>query len=183
MLKRLFKRRLLLVAVPLVLVLAGAGFVLLGGAGAAPFVLNITINQTAEPAKSASKEHHMTVSLGERVVNLADPGGYRYLKVEVVVEVAVDEKTYQKLKTGGGGGQGGGHGGGVGGTDPLRAELEHVWPKIQDALTMVLTSKTSDQLLTPEGKEELKAELLEHLQPAFGDYHITAVYLTQFVIQ
>ncbi len=179
MLKRLLKRRLLLVALPLVLVLGGAGFFLLGAAGAAPFVLNITINQPAESGKSASEEHHMTVSLGERVVNLADPGGYRYLKVEVVVEVAVDEKTYQKLTASGGGG----HGGGGGETDPLRAELEHQWPKIQDALTMVLTSKTSDQLLTPEGKEELKAELLEQLQPAFGDYHITAVYLTQFVIQ
>jgi len=178
MLKRLFKKRLLLFLLPLVLVLAGAGFFLLGGAGAAPFVLNITINQSADSKPSTVPEHHLTVSLGERVVNLADPGGYRYLKAEVVVAVAVDQKTYEKLTAGGGGGHGGG-----GTTDPLRAELEPVWPKIQDTLTMVLTSKTAAELSTPEGKEQLKAELAEKLQPAFGDYHITEVYLTQFVIQ
>ncbi len=179
MLKRLLSKRLLFVLVPLILILAGAGFFLLGGAGAAPFILNITINQPSESSSAAQPEQHLTVSLGERVVNLADPGGYRYLKAEVVVEVAVDQKTYEKLNAGGGGG----HGGSSGNTDPLRAELEHVWPKIQDTLTMVLTSKTAEELSTPEGKEQLKAELVEKLQPAFGDYHITEVYLTQFVIQ
>jgi len=181
MIKRLLSKRLLLLVIPLVLVVAGAGFFLLGGAGAAPFVLNITINQSGDAGKSAAPaEKHLTVSLGERIVNLADPGGYRYLKTEIVVEVAVDQKTYERLTAAGGGG---GHGGGGGSTDPLRAELEHSWPKIQDTLTMVLTSKTVDELATPEGKEHLKDELREKLQPAFGDYKITEVYLTQFVIQ
>ncbi len=181
MLKRLLRKRLLLVAVPLVLLLAGGAFFLLGGAGAAPFVLNITINSPNDQGSSqAAQEKHLTVSLGERVVNLADPGGYRYLKTEVVVEVAVDAKTYEQLTAASGGG---GHGGGGSSGDPLRAALEHSWPKIQDTLTMVLTSKTVEDLSTPEGKEQLKAELKEKLQPAFGDYHITEVYLTQFVIQ
>ncbi len=180
MVKRLVRKRLLIFVLPLVLVLAGAGFFLLGGAGAAPFVLHIVINQSVNDATiNQPKEQHLTVSLGERVVNLADPGGYRYLKAEVVVEVAVDQKTYQRLTASGGGG----HGGGGSSTDPLRAELDHSWPKIQDTLTMVLTSKTVDELATPEGKERLKAELAEKLQPAFGEYQITAVYLTQFVIQ
>ncbi|MCM8746341.1 flagellar basal body-associated FliL family protein [Thermomicrobium sp. CFH 73360] len=178
MVKRLLRKRVLFLAIPVVLVLAGGGFFLLGGAGAAPFVLNIVINQPANDASQA-KEQHLTVSLGERVVNLADPGGYRYLKVEVVVEVAVDQKTYERLTAGGGGG----HGSGGSGTDPLRAELDHSWPKIQDTLTLVLTSKTVDELSTSEGKERLKAELAEKLQPAFGEYQITEVYLTQFVIQ
>jgi len=181
MIKRLLSKRLLLLVIPLVLVVAGAGFSLLGGAGAAPFVLNITINQSGDGGKSAAPaEKHLTVSLGERIVNLADPGGYRYLKTEIVVEVAIDQKTYERLTAAGGGS---GHGGGSGSTDPLRAELEHSWPKIQDTLTMVLTSKTVDELATPEGKEHLKDELREKLQPAFGDYKITEVYLTQFVIQ
>jgi flagellar FliL protein len=181
MIKRLLSKRLLLLVIPLVLVVAGAGFFVLGGAGAAPFVLNITINQSGDGGKSAAPaEKHLTVSLGERIVNLADPGGYRYLKTEIVVEVAIDQKTYERLTAAGGGG---GHGGGGGSTDPLRAELEHSWPKIQDTLTMVLTSKTVDELATPEGKEHLKDELREKLQPAFGDYKITEVYLTQFVIQ
>ncbi|MCX2727944.1 flagellar basal body-associated FliL family protein [Thermomicrobium sp. 4228-Ro] len=180
MFKRLLSKRILFVLVPLVLILAGAGFFLLGGAGAAPFVLNITINQPSDSGSAAQPEQHLTVSLGERIVNLADPGGYRYLKTEVVVEVAVDQKTYEKLTAGSGGG---GHGGSGSATDPLRTELEHVWPKIQDTLTMVLSSKTAEELSTPEGKEQLKAELAEKLQPAFGDYHITEVYLTQFVIQ
>jgi flagellar FliL protein len=181
MIKRLLSKRLMLLVIPLVLVVAGAGFSLLGGAGAAPFVLNITINQSGDGGNSAAPaEKHLTVSLGERIVNLADPGGYRYLKTEIVVEVAIDQKTYERLTAAGGGG---GHGGGGGSTDPLRAELEHSWPKIQDTLTMVLTSKTVDELTTPEGKEHLKDELREELQPAFGDYKITEVYLTQFVIQ
>lgn len=181
MVKRVLRRRLLLLIVPLVLLVAGAGFLFFGGAGAAPFVLNIVINQPATDVGSAqAKEHHLTLSLGERVVNLADPGGYRYLKAEIVVEVAVDQKTYERLHSASGGG---GHGGGSGNTDPLRVELEHSWPKIQDTLTMVLTSKTVDDVSTPEGKERLKAELAQQLQPAFGAYQITDVYLTQFIIQ
>lgn len=179
MLKRFMKKRFIFILLPVLLVLAGAGFFLLGGAGAAPFVLNITINSPdAKSSPATPAEQHLTVSLGERVVNLADPGGYRYLKTEIVVEVAVDQKTYDRLTAGSGGGHGGG-----GAADALRTELEHVWPRIQDTLTLVLTAKTVEELAQPEGKEQLKQELKEKLQPAFGDYHITEVYLTQFVIQ
>lgn len=170
--KRLLKRRVLLV-IPLALVLL-AGAALKLGIVHVPVVLNVNIGgKQAEAAPQKPPERGIPISLGERVVNLADPGGFRYLKAEVVVELAVEGVDPEKLSP-----------------EELKREQEALsaefqpWqPQIQDVLTMVLTSKTVADVSTPEGKEALKQELKDRLQPLFHDHEIKAVYLAQFVIQ
>jgi flagellar FliL protein len=173
--KRLIGRRFLFV-VPLVLVLALLAASSLGVVRL-PVVLKVAIG--GQPAEAAPQKGHKTpergipVSLGERVVNLADPGGFRYLKAEIVVELAVDgidpeRLSVEKLKHE---------------KELLAKEIEPWQPQIQDVLTMVLTSKTVADVSTPEGKEALKQELADRLQPLFHHHEIKAVYLAQFVIQ
>lgn len=170
--KRLLKRRVLLV-IPLALVLL-AGAALKLGIVHVPVVLNVNIGgKQAEAAPQEQPKRGIPISLGERVVNLADPGGFRYLKAEVVVELAVEGVDPEKLNP-----------------EELKREQEALsaefqpWqPQIQDTLTMVLTSKTVADVSTPEGKEALKQELKDRLQPLFHDHEIKAVYLAQFVIQ
>lgn len=170
--KRLLKRRVLLV-IPLALVLL-AGAALKLGIVHVPVVLNVNIGgKQAEAAPQQQPERGIPVSLGERVVNLADPGGFRYLKAEVVVELAVEGVDPEKLSP-----QELKHE-----QEALSAEFQPWQPQIQDVLTMVLTSKTVADVSTPEGKEALKQELKDRLQPLFHDHEIKAVYLAQFVIQ
>lgn len=170
--KRLLKRRVLLV-IPLALVLL-AGAALKLGIVHVPVVLTVNIGgKQAEAAPQQQPERGIPVSLGERVVNLADPGGFRYLKAEVVVELAVEGVDPEKLSP-----EELKHE-----QEALSAEFQPWQPQIQDVLTMVLTSKTVADVSTPEGKEALKQELKDRLQPLFHDHEIKAVYLAQFVIQ
>jgi flagellar FliL protein len=171
MLKRLRSPKILIPVVVLIVVAVGA-FGMLHGIG--PLTLNINVGSGSK-AEAAPKvpEHGVPVSLGERVVNLADPGGFRYLKAEVVLEllnpeVDPDKLTADQLKQK---------------QTELQASLSPRQAEIQDVLTMVLSSKTVDQVTSPQGKEALKQELKDRLQPLITKYQIKAVYFAQFVIQ
>lgn len=144
----------------------------------APGGISIHVGDAA-PAEAATLvptvggDPGVPVTLGERVVNLADPGGFRYLKTEIVLslhspgvigpDLTTDElATEQAL---------------------LNARLEPIKPQIQDVLTSVLTAKTVAEVTTPEGKEALRDELIERLQPLIRQNQITGLYFAQFVIQ
>lgn len=126
------------------------------------------------PTPTAGPTQGIAVSLGERVVNLADPGGFRYIKIEIVLSLAQDgvdpgkmaaaKITEEQTK--------------------LEAELAPKKPEIQDTITTVLTSKSVADVSTAAGKEAIKQELIEQLEPLFQeDQRIVAVYFAQFLIQ
>jgi flagellar FliL protein len=185
--KKLLSRKVLFIALPLLLVagLAGAGFFLL------PRTLQIKIS-TGAPAEgtptAAAEDGHggtgeaakgelptLPYATRERVVNLADKGGFRYLKVEVVLEVALPHgKPGDKLPRGEAAKEL---------QKELEAELAPLKPRLEDAITTVLTSKTSDELMTPEGKQRLRDELRAKLDRISTDHPIMGVYFTQFIIQ
>ena len=110
----------------------------------------------------------------ERVVNLADRGTMRYLKAQVVLEFApsgdqgkgtLDPEAYKKKQ------------------EELRKELAGRAPIIEDQITTTLSSKSSAELLTADGKARLKQELREKLGEAAGEKKLLNVYLTQLIIQ
>jgi len=134
-----------------------------GSAGAAPVeTVIITVPQRG-----------ITYSLGERIVNLADPGAFRYLKAEIVIEVVVDGVDPAKLQ---------GEELGLA-REELASELAPLDPEIQDVITLLLSSKSVADVATPEGKAALKAELLDALAAVVGEDRLLDVYFTQFVIQ
>jgi flagellar FliL protein len=112
--------------------------------------------------------------LEERIVNLADPGGYRYLRVSIVLEFLPEtaefyhlppEKRQEEEKR-------------------FKQELMRQKPVIDDIVTYVLSSKTFAEVFTVEGKEQLKEELMEKLNASLGEgKYVGAVYFTDFVIQ
>ncbi|RMH46849.1 MAG: hypothetical protein D6694_03060 [Gammaproteobacteria bacterium] len=110
---------------------------------------------------------------GQRIVNLADPGGYRYLRIQVVLEFLPDNAEYYSLE-------------GEKLTaeqDRIRAEIDRQRPLIDDVITNVLTSKTFDEIFTVEGKAQLRQELKEELNRALRNRHVENVLITDFVIQ
>jgi flagellar FliL protein len=94
------------------------------------------------------------VALPPFVVNLADPNARRYLKVVLDVEM-------------------------TGNPELLEANMA----KVRDSLLLLLSSKTSQELATLEGKITLRKEIVDRLNQALGQSKVARVYFTDFVIQ
>ncbi len=94
------------------------------------------------------------VALPAFVVNLADPNARRYLKIVLDVEM-------------------------TGNPELIEANMA----KIRDSLLLLLSSKTSQELATLEGKIMLRKEIVDRLNQALGQSKVARVYFTDFVIQ
>lgn len=98
------------------------------------------------------------VELQPFVVNLTDPDNDRYLRLTVSVGVGEDD---------------GGHG---------KPDILFT-TRIRNAMLAVLTLKSSDDVLTVEGKAKLRKELLKAAQSASEHPHVEAIYITDFIVQ
>ncbi|QLA14706.1 flagellar basal body-associated FliL family protein [Desulfolutivibrio sulfoxidireducens] len=94
------------------------------------------------------------VSIPTFVVNLADSSGRRYLKLSMDLEVK-------------------------GPGEPVQA----VMSKIRDALLMLLSSKTAEELAGIEGKITLRKDIADRINQVLGKPIVLRVYFTDFVIQ
>ncbi|GER93976.1 hypothetical protein A45J_1734 [hot springs metagenome] len=54
---------------------------------------------------------------------------------------------------------------------------------IRDAIIMLITSKTPDDVSSSEGKQQLKDELVTRLNQILGEDSIKNIYFTDFVMQ
>ncbi len=79
---------------------------------------------------------------------------------------------------------GGGHGGEAASVG-LPGILGERYPMIRDAVITVLGSKTAAVLLSPDGKEQIKEELLDSINEAVGldEPLVVNIYFTDFIIQ
>jgi flagellar basal body-associated protein FliL len=55
--------------------------------------------------------------------------------------------------------------------------------RVRNALLAVLSEKKSDQILTVEGKNKLRKELLKAAQSASENPEVKAIYITDFIVQ
>jgi flagellar FliL protein len=120
--------------------------------------------EAAKPAEGGHGDANATgaegggeiVSIPPLLVNLAEPQGRRYLKLALDIEVK----------------------------DKLAADqLNKNMPKVKDALLLLLSSKTYDDLASLESKILLKKEIVERLTLVLGEQKVLRVYITEIVIQ
>ncbi|MDA8187411.1 MAG: flagellar basal body-associated FliL family protein [Dehalococcoidales bacterium] len=167
--KKLFSGKMVIVLVAIV--------ALLGGASAGLFILPqfspAAARSTSEPAhaKESAPEPGMMFPLKERVVNLADPGAYHYLKIEIILEFedpdakGLKGEAYKKRQ------------------DEFAKEMTSRRPIMDDIVTTTLAGKTSAALSSAEGKEKLREELKTKLGQVAGEHKLLNVYFTQLLIQ
>lgn len=124
----------------------------------------------AEAAKEEKKEEKKEAKGGKEgekvappyslepfIVNLADPGGKRYLKLTVSLDVK-DEK--------------------------LKKELDARMPQIRDSVLLLLSSKTFADISPVSGKIKLRNEVLKIINNTLGGAgQVHALYFGEFVIQ
>lgn len=96
------------------------------------------------------------VELAPFVVNLTDKGEARYLRL--VVSIGIGETKEEK-------------------PGPL------VTTRVRNAMLAVLITKSSDEVLTDEGKAILRKQLLKAAQASVEELPIEAVYITDFIVQ
>lgn len=154
------KKKGKLLIIIIVLVLAA------GGGAAWWFLKGKDTKATGKGETAAKKEEHETPPVFARLetftVNLqkTDPEDH-YLQVEVHLKIA-DDKVNEALK--------------------LRG------PEIRNALLLLMSSKTQDDLVTVEGKQQLATQISEQINKIIRSKDakkdgVTGVYFTSFVIQ
>ena len=119
---------------------------------------------SADEGASKKKEEVASVlKLDPFVVNLADPGGMRYLRVEMSIGLSGEllGPDGKKDKSG----------------DPV------LMSQIRDAIVQMLSAKHSEELLTAEGKKELREEINKTVTPFFTTLKVTGVFFTDFMVQ
>jgi flagellar FliL protein len=147
----------------LVIILIGVLFVLVLGMGGGMFMiwnkLAAVSAQVAPPGddKAKAEQPGKVVSLDTFIVNLADPGANRYLRVTMDLEV-----------TGG---------------KPAEEELTRRTSQLRDAVLMILPTKRFSDIISTEGKSALRDELLGALNGLLAAGKISRIYFKEFVIQ
>jgi flagellar protein FliL len=135
------------------------------GTGVAFFVLWGKISESKSDVTSAQVNgNEGALSKGKKdlfplktfVVNLADTGGKRYLRVKMVLELN---------------------------NEGLISEMEENLPHVNDKILMILPSKTFNAIKAFEGKMALKNEIMNGLNSFLKEGRITNVYFEEFVVQ
>lgn len=146
---------MLIVVILLLLILAGGGFF-------AWTLLNKNDANTSagdnQSVSTATKGPGIIVPVSAFIVNLMDRSGLgkRYLKVTMQFEVSNQE---QVLLVG-----------------------QHK-TRMRDAILMLLSSITFEDINTLDGKLELKQALIQRLNQILGEPVIRQLYFTEFVVQ
>ena len=132
--------------------------VLLGGAGGAWFFLHH--GKTAEAAPQENSPEY-PVHLETFTVNLADAEESHFLRITIDLGLG-------QAPNGGGSEKGNG---------------DFPTARVRDAIVSVLTVGKADVLMTPEGKAQLKHDLIEALQQKVPEIDVRDVYFTEFLVQ
>jgi flagellar protein FliL len=119
------------------------------------------------------------VDTGSKIVNLADPGGRRYLRATVGLEVMPPQEVLAAMHATPKAGEAA--------ADPVLTEyndeLNLKMPIINDIITTALSSKTFESIYTSEGKDKLREEIKQLLNERLPELNVIAVYFTEFVVQ
>jgi flagellar FliL protein len=90
------------------------------------------------------------------IVNLADPGGRRYLKVSI--QLAFDESS-------------------------LADEIKRRMAEFQDAIIVLLRSKRYEDIATPSGMIKLRNQLIQTINKRLPGPKVYTIHFTDFVVQ
>ena len=115
-------------------------------------------NASNDPNQEETIEHPLgpIFSLDTFIVNLADKGGNRYLRVTMDLEL---------------------------GNPELEDEINKRMPQVRDSILMILPSKRFEDISTIQGKTALRDQILETINGFLGQGKITNIFFKEFVVQ
>ena len=149
-------------------IILGVVLVLLGGGGAAAYFTLRAPKDDAAPGEKAKAdadahkkkpEANGIVNFEPFVVNLADTGGRRFLRINVRLLVPELEEAEKIQKS------------------------EVVLMRLRSAILELLTAQTSEQVVSLEGKETLKVAIAARVKPILEPMEVSDVLFSDFVVQ
>jgi flagellar protein FliL len=151
----------------ILVLLIGVLMVLMLGLGGGLFMMwnklaDLNAQSMANASEKAGAEGSVNVpvgpifSLDTFIVNLADQGGNRYLRVTMDLELANPE---------------------------LEAEVSQRLPQVRDSILMILPTKRFEDISTMQGKISLRDEILEKINGYLAKGKINNIYFKEFVVQ
>jgi flagellar FliL protein len=151
----------------LLVILIGVLFVLILGMGGGMFMMwsklstvaaHTVIPESDKTAKEAKPEPMgKVVALDTFIVNLADQGASRYLRVTMDLEI-------------------------TGGKTP-EEEVTRRTSQLRDAVLMILPTKKFTDIVSTEGKTALRDEIMGALNGLLTTSKVSRIYFKEFVIQ
>jgi flagellar FliL protein len=145
-----------------VVVLAGAVVALwylgvgpFAGGGARHSEATAAIEDHGKEADDEKGKAGAILALEPFIANLADDGGRRYLKATFQVDFG----------------------------SAVPANMQARLPQVRDLLLTLFTSKTFDDIRTPEGKQQLREEIITRINQVLDRDVVKAVYFTEFIVQ
>lgn len=143
---------------PLVLGVA-ITLLLLAGAGTAWYIHSTKV-QASDASQNPNALPVGVIHLDSFIVNLADQGQITYLRVSIDLGVdKIPDVAKEGSQTG----------------VPIAS--------IRDAIISVLATRHSEELLTPEGKQKLKQDLIDTLNDRVPELGVRDIYFTDFLVQ
>jgi flagellar protein FliL len=150
----------------LFIIIGIVAFLLLAGGGTAAFFL---LKKEPEPkeAKDPAKQVPVPdlnqqadigpqVNIEEFIVNIISGDAAHYVKASLTVELTNEE---------------------------VKGEVEKRMPQMRDAILLLISNKTFEELQDMQGKKQLKAELTSKINSFLKTGKVKAVYFTNFVVQ
>jgi flagellar FliL protein len=107
-------------------------------------------------AKAKDEKFGVIYEMEPFIVNLLDREGKRYLKTTIEFEVESGD---------------------------IKEELTQRSPQLRDAILMLLSSKSFEDISKPEGKLRLKTEIIVRINQILPRAGIWTLYFTEFVVQ
>ena len=142
------------------IVIAAIGVVLLGGGGLAAYWTLRKPAGGAEVTEHVKKpDHNGIVSFEPFVVNLADAGGQRFLRVSVRLIVDEQEEAERIQKS------------------------EVLLMRLRSSILELLTQQTADQVVTQDGKSSLKKTIATRAAAIAEPAKVSDVLFSDFVVQ
>ena len=151
------------------------------------------VGHTFAPKTIVIAEEKPTIvdyTVKDRIVNLADQGARKYLKLSMVLQVAESKGAAGSHAAGEGTLEfavfeqpAGSHAATSSGGAAKALELPNA-PAVHDAITTVLSSKRADELVSNDGKERLKDELKAKINTVLpAGMQVQKILFTDFIIQ
>ena len=151
--------------------LIGVVMVLMLGLGGGLFMMwnklsamETRVQSTAEDAEQGDQDSSVPVekllgpifSLETFIVNLADEGGKRYLRMTIDLELDSEE---------------------------LEGEVKKRLPQVRDSVLTILPTKRFDDISSAKGKTALRDQMLERINGLLTRGKVTNIYFKEFVVQ
>ena len=150
----------------ILIAVVGIIFVVMLGLSAGLFMIWTKLSDAAVPPAPAAVTEANSLPTGNPIgtiysfetfiVNLADEGGKRYLRVTMDLELIDGANTN---------------------------EIKMRLPQLRDSILMILPSKRFEDIRTIEGKTILRNEIIDKLNSDFGREIVSNIFFTEFVVQ